>query len=423
MEMNFKIGANLGSLMLEIAQTNIKNNKFHEAEAIYVDGLHGFNIDLFFSILRNEMVLIVDEDSQNMVLSKDEDQIKNNACNIFDWDNILLDMWTSIKGDKIYLNEIEDEFSEITYKNIRDFNIIEHGKKTNTVDLSHMCAKILNGNGLSYKRGGDGPIWDRVIIDNVENGTIDNNKIVYYYITEYVKIIKRITEEITKYCNLYNYLHNNKLCNRIPYFVDDVEDVFITIDKFFDTGEGYYHPLCNVEIYTLKEQLMDAIMKCPEGNEFEKYGILKRDINDQYVTAWLSPDGDFYGNAGSYGGLGHMRMADQIFGWTANPIKILMDNDGVTQFGSNSPERWLETHGWMKIHDNECHGTYSPIMSDEGWLPEPTETQIRIMCDYIEKHFNGLMYNEPQILRRTDPIHISKIRQMDKFKLRELFEI
>ena len=164
-------------------------------------------------------------------------------------------------------------------------------------------------------------------------------------------------------------------------------------------------------------------MRCPQGNEFEKYGILKRDIGDEYVTAWLSPDGDFYANDGSAGALGHMVMADQIFEWTASPIRNMMDKDGVVRFGSTSPERWLEKHGWMKIHHNECHGTYSPIMVDEGWLPEPTEIQIKMVCDYIDNHFNGKLYTEPQIIRQTDPVSTYKLRQMDKFKLRELFEI
>lgn len=286
-----------------------------------------------------------------------------------------------------------------------------------------MCAKIINGNGLCWKTGGDGPIWEKLVTSKVEDGTITDNIVVYWYITEYVKNIQTLTEDVVKFCNIYNYLYTHKLCNRIPYLADKLEYIFEIIDAFLDTSKGYYHPLCNVEIYSLKESLMDRLMRCPQGNEFEKYGILKRDIGDEYVTAWLSPDGDFYANDGSAGALGHMVMADQMFDWTASPIHHMMDNDGVTRFGSTSPERWLERHGWMKIHHNECHGTYSPVMVDEGWLPEPTEIQIKMVCDYIDNHYNGKLYTEPQILRRTDAVSTYKLRQMDKFKLRELFEL
>lgn len=421
--MNFRIGTNMGSLMLEMAQTNISNGKINDAEKIYMEGLPGFTKEYMIGLLRNEYVLTVNEDTQEMILSDDAELIAENTKNIFNWDSILFDKLNNIELIKEYISDISEEFNHITYSEITDFNIYEHGKKTNTIDVCHMCAKLINGNGLSWKSGGDGPIWEKLVIGKVEDGTITDNVVVYWYITEYIKNIQTLTKDVVKFCNIYNYLYKNSLCSRIKYLADKLENVFTTIDKFFDTSKGYYHPLCNVEIYTLKESLMDRLMRCPQGNEFEKYGILKRDINDQYVTAWLSPEGDFYANDGSAGALGHMVMADQIYEWTASPIRNMMDNDGVVRFGSTSPERWLEKHGWMKIHDNECHGTYSPIMSDEGWLPEPTEIQIRIMCDYIEKHFNGLMYNEPQILRRTDPIHISKIRQMDKFKLRELFEV
>lgn len=421
--LSMRIGSNLPLIMLETAQTNIAKGKINDAEKLYIEGLHGFTREYMIGLLQNKYVLVVNEDTQDITLSDDSELIKNNAKNIFDWDGILFDKLNNIESIKAYITDISDEFNNITAAEITDFNIYEHGKKTNTIDVCHMCAKIINSNGLSYKTGGDGPIWEKLVTSKVEDGTITDNIAVYWYITEYIKNIQTLTEDVVKFCNIYNYLYTHKLCNRIPYLADKLEYIFAIIDAFLDTSEGYYHPLCNVEIYSLKESLMDRLMRCPQGNEFEKYGILKRDIGDEYVTAWLSPDGDFYANDGSAGVLGHMVMADQIFDWTASPIRNLMDKDGVVRFGSMSPERWLERHGWMKIHHNECHGTYSPIMVDEGWLPEPTEIQIKMVCDYIDNHYNGKLYTESQILRRTDAVSTYKLRQMDKFKLRELFEI
>lgn len=421
--LTMRIGSNLPLIMLETAQTNIVKGKINDAEKLYIEGLHGFTREYMIGLLQNKYVLVVNEDTQEMVLSDDPELIKNNAKNIFDWDGILFDKLNNIEAIKAYISNISDEFNNITAAEITDFGIYEHGKKTNTIDVCHMCAKIINGNGLCWKTGGDGPIWEKLVTSKVEDGTITDNIVVYWYITEYVKNIQTLTEEVVKFCNIYNYLYTHNLCNRVSYLADKLEYIFGIIDAFLDTSKGYYHPLCNVEIYSLKESLMDRLMRCPQGNEFEKYGILKRDICDEYVTAWLSPDGDFYANDGSAGALGHMVMADQMFDWTASPIHHMMDNDGVTQFGSMSPERWLERHGWMKIHHNECHGTYSPVMVDEGWLPEPTEIQIKMVCDYIDNHYNGKLYTEPQILRRTDAISTYKLRQMDKFKLRELFEI
>lgn len=421
--LTMRIGSNLPLIMLETAQTNITKGKINDAEKLYIEGLHGFTREYMIGLLQNKYVLVVNEDTQEMSLSDDPELIKNNAKNIFDWDGILFDKLNNIEAIKAYISNISDEFNNIAAAEITDFGIYEHGKKTNTIDVCHMCAKLINGNGLSWKSGGDGPIWEKLVTSKVEDGTITDNIVVYWYITEYIKNIQTLTEDVVKFCNIYNYLYTHKLCNRIPYLADKLEYIFGIINAFLDTSKGYYHPLCNVEIYSLKESLMDRLMRCPQGNEFEKYGILKRDIGDEYVTAWLSPDGDFYANDGSAGALGHMVMADQMFDWTASPIHHMMDNDGVTRFGSTSPERWLERHGWMKIHHNECHGTYSPVMVDEGWLPEPTEIQIKMVCDYIDNHYNGKLYPEPQILRRTDAVSTYKLRQMDKFKLRELFEI
>lgn len=421
--LTMRIGSNLPLIMLETAQSNIVKGKINDAEKLYIEGLNGFTREYMVGLLQNKYVLVVNEDTQEVTLSDDPELIKNNAKNIFNWNSILLDKLNNIEFIKKYISDISNEFNHITAAEITDFGIYEHGKKTNTIDFCHMCAKLINGNGLCWKTGGDGHIWEKFVIGKVEDGTITDSIAVYWYITEYIKNIQTLTEDVVKFCNIYNYLYKHNLCDRIPYLSDKLEYIFETVDAFLDTSEGYYHPLCNVEIYNLKESLMDRLIKCPQGSEFEKYGILQKDVADEYVTAWLSPDGMFYANDGSAGALGHMVMADQMFDWTASPIRNQMDKDGVTRFGSMSPERWLERHGWMKIHHNECHGTYSPVMVDEGWLPEPTENQIDIMCKYIDNHYNGKLYTEPQILRSTDPVPTYKIRQMDKFKLRELFEL
>ena len=136
-----------------------------------------------------------------------------------------------------YISDISEEFNGITYSEITDFNIYEHGKKTNTIDVCHMCAKLINGNGLSWKRGGDGPIWEKLVTGKIENGTITDNVVVYWYITEYIKNIQTLTEDVVKFCNIYNYLYKHNLCNRIKYLADKLENVFSTIDKFFDTSK------------------------------------------------------------------------------------------------------------------------------------------------------------------------------------------
>ena len=173
--LSMRIGSNLPLIMLETAQTNIVKGNINEAEKLYIEGLHGFTREYMIGLLRNEYVLIVNEDTQDVTLSDDPELIKNNVKNIFDWNGILFDKLNNIEFIKEYISDISKEFNEITYSEITDFNIYEHAKKTNTIDVCHMCAKIINGNGLSWKRGGDGPIWEKLVTSKVDNGTITDN--------------------------------------------------------------------------------------------------------------------------------------------------------------------------------------------------------------------------------------------------------
>ena len=204
--LTMRIGSNLPAVMLEVAQTNISNGKINDAEKMYIEGLHGFTREYMLGLLRNEYVLTVNEDTQDVTLSDNPELIKNNAKNIFDWNSILFNKLNNIELTKAYISDISREFNNITVAEITDFNIYEHAKKTNTIDVCHMCAKIINGNGLSWKRGGDGPIWEKLVVGKIEDGTISDNVIVYWYITEYIKNIQTLTEDVVKFCNIYNYL-------------------------------------------------------------------------------------------------------------------------------------------------------------------------------------------------------------------------
>ena len=127
--LTMRIGSNLPLIMLETAQTNIVKGKINDAEKLYIEGLHGFTREYMIGLLQNKYVLVVNEDTQEMVLSDDPELIKNNAKNIFDWDGILFDKLNNIEAIKAYISNISNEFNNITAAEITDFGIYEHGKK------------------------------------------------------------------------------------------------------------------------------------------------------------------------------------------------------------------------------------------------------------------------------------------------------
>jgi hypothetical protein len=103
-----------------------------------------------------------------------------------------------------------------------------------------------------------------------------------------------------------------------------------------------------------------------------------------------------------------------------------MKKAGVCLNGSGTldPEYWLMAKGFMKVHHNEIYGffrTYKDDNDDDRILFAPTDTQIKLICEYADKRWNGCIYTQPKIVTKTEPIKTSKLRQMDEIALHGLF--
>ena len=60
---NFTIGKNLPTILLNIAQTHILNNRFDKAESTYMDSVIGFTKEYYAKVLKNELAFIVEDDN------------------------------------------------------------------------------------------------------------------------------------------------------------------------------------------------------------------------------------------------------------------------------------------------------------------------------------------------------------------------
>lgn len=46
-----------------------------------------------------------------------------------------------------------------------------------------------------------------------------------------------------------------------------------------------------------------------------------------------------------------------------------------------------------------------------------------MICDYVDKFYNGKFYAQPQIVKHTEPISTYKLRQMDRIMLHDVFSL
>ena len=71
--LQMKLGENLGDILLEIAQENIRKGEPEKAIETYTSSLHGFTDEYALMLLKNEGVLVTDPHGVDMELKVDKE--------------------------------------------------------------------------------------------------------------------------------------------------------------------------------------------------------------------------------------------------------------------------------------------------------------------------------------------------------------
>lgn len=403
-KLNIRIGKNIGTILLEIAQTAIKDGNPQKAIDTYTKALNGFTEEYVVKVLKNDYVLVTDGEVVSLTDSESE-RISNNG-NITDWNFWLerkLEYMTEICKS---LNRIEKQFGR--YGNILDFNItipiknyfgLELAKK---VGLDDIVAKLIVGEKCGKE---DNDVWDE-LCSNVKCEQPKMHEMELYLIAKYVDNIRILHKEYMAFAKVYEFLLNNGLADRPLFFEKNLEFAIKKLCRFSDTKNGYYHPICNAKLSEYKKQIIDDVNSTPLGNEYMRIGIVEKNIMDGYDAGWLSPDGKFYGENGPTSNMIHLSIAECL------------------KKNNLNGDRELKNEGWIKIHDDEVYGCFIGELKPSSDFPFaycPTEIQVKMICDYIDKYHNGKLYTRPKIVETTDAISTYKLRQMNKFMLHKLF--
>ena len=403
-KLNIRIGKNIGAILLEIAQTAIKDGNPQKAIDTYTKALNGFTEEYAVKVLKNDYVLVTD--GEVVSLTDSESERISNKVNITDWNFWLerkLEYMTEICKS---LNSIEKQFGR--YGNILDFNItipiknyfgLELAKK---VGLDDIVAKLIVGEKCGKE---DNDVWDE-LCSNVKCEQAKMHEKELYLIAKYVDNIRILHKEYMAFAKVYEFLLNNGLADRPLFFEKNLEFPIKKLCIFSDTKNGYYHPICNAKLNEYKKQIIDDVNSTPLGNEYMRIGIVEKNIMDGYDAGWLSPDGKFYGENGPTSNMIHLSIAECL------------------KKNNLNGDRELENEGWIKIHDDEVYGCFIGELKPSSDFPFaycPTEIQVKMICDYIDKYHNGKLYTRPKIVETTDAISTYKLRQMDKVMLHKLF--
>lgn len=436
-----RIGSNLPELLLSISQEHILNGDVEKGIETYTESLYGFTKEYALMILKNKAVLVVDEDEQIVNLEDDETLRMNNSDHIYDWNVILGGQLNTLNGWKKVRNDCKERFERIhgmRPRNIENYSLeemmLEYYTKDelrNGVGVHNLAAKLIKGDDFAWNQYGNGlNVWGH-LCGNVESDDAVFYEKALYWTVEYVNAIRKLHKEFIKFDKLYHFLVENGLADRIPQIENDVEGACYILKGFSDPNKGYYHPMCNAELYDYKEKIIEDLMTTTWGKEYLQNNYILKDIEDGYDAGWLSPDGEFFGANGETSSMIHMNIAEDIKEGTSIYANR-MEKDGVTIFGDLSPEQWLIKEGWLKIHHDEIYGYFKyskedkPLNNKDYKLYCPTEKQIKEICKYVDKFYNKKFYTEPSIVSivsmgKRESVTTYKLKQMDEFALHNVF--
>ncbi|MBR1525120.1 MAG: hypothetical protein IJ640_00470 [Prevotella sp.] len=420
-----RIGPNFGNLLLEMAQTKIQKGTPEKAISLYTEALHGFTEEYAMMLLTNKAVLVTDDSGTNVELVDSQDALKDNEAHIFDWPYMVKSAVKNIDElrDGIYV--CENEFDKVSDCDINDVCLAEivnayfGDEYSSVIGIHNIAAKLIAGDKFATELKSNGEaVWEN-LCDKVEREAAEKYEIALYMIVRYVDGIRELHKEYVRLAKMYRFLRDHSMVPHYPFIEQTFETTLRILTKFNSPNKGYHHPMCDEKLFAEKERMDGELLTTYWGKEFRRYKILEKNLLDGYDAGYLSPEGTFYSALGPTSSMIHLNLAEELF---KGRLSVPMLKDGVTLMGSLSPEHWLDRKGYLKIHHNEVYGAFFGTKDDDDDFPYcPTEAQVKAICDYADKNWNGKILTQPQVVHTTEPVSTYKLRQMDEFKLHEIF--
>lgn len=426
--MHMKLGENLGEILLNIAQEKILKGDPSGAINTYTESLVGIPEEYVVMILKNQAVLKTNPDGINMDFSDDPQALKENEKNIYNWLNLISKKDDELRELTKTIYHHETKFTQSARNRINDFNLMDYGTRQEDdlfhAGFHHIIARLIANIPFAHCASNGEKVWNR-IVSNVENDDAYTYERVYYHLVNYMQCIRLLLSDYKKLSTMYDWLLEKELISHIPFIEKNFERCIQILDEFTNPNTGFHHPMCDEEISDFKEEITDVIMKTRWGKEYFLYGATIKDIMDGYDAGWLSPTGEFFGDNGEVSAMIHMNLAEQIYSGKGEYGKQMKEDD-VSRWSTNSPEQWLQKKGWVKIHHQDCYGSF---IGSKDWTDYPycpTQAQIKMICKYADALFNGKFYTEYNSLglgrhAHPEPYSTYKVKQMDDIMLHKIF--
>lgn len=311
---HFRVGQDFGAMLMSIAQEHLteRNNPVQALKTI-TDSLHGCPTDLAVQILKGDVVLLVDEETQTVSPVERTEALDK----LFPKVDVMYFMESRAANIKLHGGNILNGLRGLQ---------VHIAKNHGYFDMSFKYEDIFKF------IAGDNEALLEELRDNRE---IDG-------ISTMFEVTKRFCEEALKVQNTMEWLMQT--CDEFKDFkayerylvlrgevIDTLDDVTSYLNKTLKLDFSLEEPEDNVQKYIDSAREIDEVLS---------EGIKPVDIMSNYSAGWLAPNGDYYALNGEIANMLHNQIADALV------------EAGIVPKEELNPDAWLEQQGWVKIHDS-----------------------------------------------------------------------
>jgi hypothetical protein len=357
---HFTIGEDFGKLIARIAQEHLEyGNDPVKALKTITESLMGCPTDLAVKILKGDVVLVVDVDTQE-VLPVDRIIGIHDDYPKIDVMYYMQRMRKEIVGGGISLRA----GLRLLQTNMQR----SYGKFDISLDYDSIFKFVAGNNEALLEE-----LRDDREIHGIENLILTTKD----YIAQTMKVQNTMNWMMKNWDDFSQTTDKNGNKNFMEYreIKGECSDMMLGIIQLFQ------ETLAN-DITKFEEIENDNVEKYIESaiaiDEVMKKGIEPVDIMDNYSAGWLSPDGVYYGLNGEIANMLHIQIADAL-----QEIGIVPKKPDDEIGAELNPFEWLENHGWVKIHGNNIQFDGCNNFQRGKKNIDLTDKQIEVIRDYI----------------------------------------
>lgn len=363
---HFTIGEDFGKLLATIAQEHlIYGNDPIKALKTITDGLIGIPVDMALKVLKGDLILKVDVDTQEVIVcTPDEDSEYDKTYPKVD---ILYFMERQAKEVTKNRNQLIVAWNEVQ-RTIRRYNRV-------------ISVNVYYEDIFKFIAGNDEDLLDRYRYnDEIEGlrGLIETTKAFILKTSEIEKTMRWMMINWKEFDNTDNF---NKYQEYSGDVYSDNMEIMLTMQQTLNMNFEF-NDEHDARVTTFIESMREI-------EETIKKGIEPVNIMDNWSAGWLSPDCKFFGLNGEIANMLHNQIADALQNAGMIPM-YENENDEKLNIKIN-PDAWLEQHGWVKVHGDNIN--YAGCLNHRLGIENVhiNEQQVMLLCEYIRDCHNGLL--------------------------------